>query len=207
MSEKIAVTFKGKTDLSPLAEADTMMVFEKRKNDWVPRKEIPYHIDLSTNLQEIRNQARNLITKLDDCKIIVSQSITGLVYNVFDRMGFHIFEVAAFRPAIFDDILADIHHNTEKIQRNEAIPTTPIETVDGIFFLDLIQLQINRPDISSKKALQPFLNSTPFIKLDMLCSHLPPWLENTEYKSKFDITSKKSGSANLVTITKKICKY
>lgn len=207
MSEKIAITFKGKTDLAPLVQADTMMVFEKRKNDWVPRKEIPYQIDLSTNLQEIRNQARNLITKLDDCKIIVSQSITGLVYNVFDRMGFHIFEVAAFQPAIFDNILADIHHNTENIQHNEAIPTTPIETVDGIFFLDLIQLQINRPDISSKKALQPFLNSTPFIKLDMLCSHLPPWLENTEYKSKFDITSKKSGSATLVTITKKICKY
>lgn len=207
MSEKIAISFKGKTELAPLAEANTMMVFEKRKNDWVPRKEIPYHIDLSTNLQEIRNQARNLITKLDDCKIIVSQSITGLVYNVFDRMGFHIFEVAAFQPAMFDEILTDIHHNTENIQRNEAIPTTPIETVDGIFFLDLIQLQINRPDISSKKALQPFLNSTPFIKLDILCSHLPPWLENTEYKNKFDITNKKSGSANLVTITKKICKY
>jgi Fe-only nitrogenase accessory protein AnfO len=207
MAEKIAVTFKGKSDLAPLAEADTLMVFEKRKNAWIARKEIPYQIDLSTNLQEIRNQVRNLITKLDDCTIIVSESITGLVYNVFDRMGFHIFEVPAFQATILDDILMDIANNTESIERNESIPTAPIETIDGIYFLDLIQLQTNRPDVSSKKALQPFLHNTPFIKLDMLCSHLPPWLENTEYKSDFDIVNKKSGSAVLVTITKKICKY
>jgi len=207
MAEKIAVTFKGKSDLAPLVEANTLMVFEKRENAWLARKEIPYQIDLSTNLQEIRNQVRNLITKLDDCKIIVSQSITGLVYNVFDRMGFHIFETVFFQPSLFDDILIDIQQHTEEIERNEAIPTTPIETVDGIFFLDLIRLQINHPDVSSKKALQPFLHNMPFIKLDMLCSHLPPWLENTEYKNTFDIVSKKSGSAMLVTITKKICKY
>jgi len=207
MAEKIAVTFRGKNDFVSLAQADTLMVFEKRKNTWTPRKEIPYQINLSTNLQEIRNQVRNLITKLDDCKIIVSQSITGLVYNVFDRMGFYIFEVPAFQTTILDEILTDINNNMESIERNEAIPTTPIETVDGIYFLDLIQLQTNRPDISSKKALQPFLHNTPFIKLDMLCSHLPPWLENTEYKNDFDIVSKKSGSAVLVTITKKICKY
>ena len=207
MAEKIAVTFKGKSDLAPLVEANTLMVFEKRENAWLARKEIPYQIDLSANLQEIRNQVRNLITKLDDCKIIVSQSITGLVYNVFDRMGFQIFETVFFQPSLFDDILIDIQQHTEEIERNEAIPTTPIETVDGIFFLDLIRLQINHPDVSSKKALQPFLHNTPFIKLDMLCSHLPPWLENTEYKNTFDIVSKKSGSAILVTITKKICKY
>ncbi|MDF2564776.1 MAG: Fe-only nitrogenase accessory protein AnfO [Massilibacillus sp.] len=206
MAEKIAVTFKGKNDLANLTQADTLMVFEKRDTDWIARKEIPYQIDLSTNLQEIRNQVRNLITKLDDCNIIVSQSITGLVYNVFDRMGFHIFEVPTFQKTVLNDILMDINNNTENIERNEAIPTTPIETVDGIYFLDLIQLQANRPDISSKKALQPFLHNTPFIKLDMLCSHLPPWLENTEYKSAFDIVNKKSGSAMLVTITKKICK-
>lgn len=206
MAEKIAVTFKGQTDLAKLSEANTLIVFEKRKNDWIARKQIPYQIDLSTNLQDIRNQVRNLITKLDDCKIIVSQSITGLAYNVFDRMGFHIFEIPSFQTTILNEILMDINNNTENIKRDEAIPTTPIETVDGIYFLDLIQLLENRPDISSKKALQPFLHNTPFVKLDVLCSHLPPWLETFEYTNQFDIIRKKRGAAILVTITKKICK-
>ena len=43
--------------------------------------------------------------------------------------------------------------------------------------INLMEVQAAHPDITSKKALRPFLASTPFVELEIICGHMPPWLE------------------------------
>lgn len=201
---KIAVTCKGSALFSTFADCDTCIIYEKENNNWKARKQFTIQITAKTNPETFRNEIRTIIAKLDDCKIIVSQSLTGLAYHIFDRMGFYIFETAELAPDTFDQILHDIDKNTQELTTQE-MPTKPMKTDEGIYFLDFIQLQQVHPEISSKRALQPFLQSTPFIKLDILCSHLPPWLESPDYKNRYDIFKKKRNNAMLISISPKSC--
>ena len=205
MLDKIAVTVNAIKHFTALGETTIILLYQKQDDTWQLRKEIPVQFNFKSNLEDLRNQIRNLITKLEDCKIILSPSINGLPFHIFDRMGFHIFEMTDFTPQDFDEIVADVYRSEHENSEQSDTALGPVKTVDGIYFLDLIQLQTTHPDISSKRALQPFLKNTPFIKLDFICSHLPPWLDTIEFKSQYDITTKKNRDTCLVTVSHKIC--
>jgi len=108
MNSEIAVICKNKNTLCPINEMDTIIVFEKQCTGlWQERKIFPFNISHEKNMSELRNEIRNLITKLADCRIIAGLSIGGLAYNVFDRLGFRIFEINSLDSSTFDQLLID----------------------------------------------------------------------------------------------------
>jgi Fe-only nitrogenase accessory protein AnfO len=205
MNCEIAVICKNKNTLCQLNEMDTIIVFEKGSNGiWQERKVFPFKINQEKNLSELRNEIRNLITKLSDCRIIAGLSIAGLAYNVFDRLGFRIFEIKTIDSDLFDELLADAVNDLPPAPENIVeTPTKPQRLSAGSYYLDLIELQINHPEISSKKALQPLLRQADFEKIDVLCSHLPLWLSSPEYKNILLIHQKKYGANILVSLRRK----
>ena len=101
--------------------------------------------------------------------------------------SFAIFEIESLDAAMLDKIVNDLYNNLHNINAGAAVPTSPVETANGIYYLDLIKLQNAHPDISSKKALRAFIDNSPFIRLDLVCSHIPAWLKSPEYEKKLDI--------------------
>ncbi|WP_196594000.1 Fe-only nitrogenase accessory AnfO family protein [Pectinatus sottacetonis] len=207
MNKKIAVTCDENNTLTDFIGLSHIIIFENDNNDWYIRKRFPFNFTNIKTTQEIRDYTRNLILKLDDCQIIASMSINGLIYNVFDRMKFAIFEIDKLDKNMLNKIITDIYKSLHQINSNVSVPTVPVETTDGIYYLDLIKLQKAYPDISSKKALRKFIDTTPFMRLDLVCSHIPAWLKTSEYDSKLEISTKKSGSSLLASINKKCADY
>jgi hypothetical protein len=94
-------------------------------------------------------------------------------------MGFTIFETDNISDTLFDEIILEIEESTEKKAPAIETPTSPAQTDNaGIYFLDLINLQLQHPEISSKKALKSFIQTTDFDKLEIICCHVPPWFDN-----------------------------
>ncbi|MDQ0202920.1 Fe-only nitrogenase accessory AnfO family protein [Pectinatus haikarae] len=203
MNKKIAVTCDKDNQLTDFASLSHIIIFENNGTAWKIRKRFPFNFSSIKTAQEIRDYTRNLILKLDDCKIIASRSINGLIYNVFDRMRFAIFEIDSLDDNMLDKIITDIYNSLHDVNNNVPVATAPVETTGGIYYLDLIKLQNAHPDISSKKALRAFIDNSPFIRLDLVCSHIPAWLKSPEYEKKLDITTRNSGSSLLVSISKK----
>ena len=79
----------------------------------------------------------------------------------------------------------------------------PVQTqTPGVYFLNLLELQKECPEISSKKALASFLSDTPFLELHLVCAHIPPWLiADSAHEKKI----KKEEGGLYVTITKSQC--
>ena len=102
-------------------------------------------------------------------------------------------------------MIKDIEESDEKRRRKEEMihNAGPVETqTPGIYFLDLGQLQTECPEVSSKKALLPFLSNTPFLELQLVCAHIPPWLETDDsYEKK---VRNVNGKVH-ITITRKQC--
>lgn len=206
MDNSIAAIMQDSVLSTSFIKGTHIFIYTKHDSKWSITKEIPIEIDFSAGMGILRDQVRDLIGKLDDCKIIAGQELQGLPYSVFDRMGFHIFNITDLSDEVLDGILSDIAAGDElERMRKEIIEKAkPAETSEsGIYYLDLIALQEECPEISSKKALQAFFKETPFLELDLVCSHLPPWINECGYEIA---TTAYQGDKIKAKITNKFCK-
>ena len=204
MSEQIAILCHNRQPAT-LHEADTILIFElDPAGSWLERKAFPFHLTSTPKMDALRDQIRDLITRLGTCRIIAGQAINGLAYHVLDRMRLAIFEIRQIDTATLNQILQDVQQAAPP-DTAEDMPRHPVCTGDGIYYLDFIRLQKLHPEISSKKALQSFLQHSPFIKLNILCSHVPLWLKNAEYKQAYTQRTKKYGDSLLLSLSPKTC--
>ena len=199
-----AFTYRG--ELASIETCTQVLIFENQNDTWHLVKQQPFKLEGSCST-EIRDGVRSLILELDNCSVVVSKSIAGIPYHVFDRMGFSVFEANLLSDELLDCIFQEIELEQKHISE-EQIATEPIpEDDEGRWFLDLIALQEKHPEISSKQALRAFIQKKSFLELTLLCTHLPPWLdvELPALHLGYAIESQKDGRL-MVTISRTLCK-
>lgn len=205
MNNYICVFLQDDDKLDSFLKSSKIVVFNK-SDAWERVKTIILPDKYSQSPSELRKQMTSIIGQLGDSKIIAGLELTGIPYRVFDSFEFSIFSISELNDEVLDGIISDIKNaNIKEYMKNEIINNAkPVKTqVPGVYSLDLITLQTECPEISSKKALKDFFCNTPFIELQLLCNHIPPWLENGDY----DITSyKDKGEKIMAIIRKKLCK-
>lgn len=177
----VMAVFCDDTDQITRFNTMTNLVFYTKKDSvWNQSGKIPLIPDLTGGMAAIRENVTQIIDAFGDCRIIITQSLTGIPYQIFDKAGFIICESADFDPDLLNAIQADLVRlakDTETV--TPPVSKSPVTADDsGHFFLDLNQVQMHYPDLSSKMALLPFLRDTPFYALEVVCSHIPPWFEN-----------------------------
>ena len=205
MTEKIALTVDDSGRLCTFNQSTALSIMSKVEAEW--QKGILLPLDLNVgSINELRMKLQAVIDSVPDCKILLSAGIAGIPYYVFDKMGFSIFEAACVSDNLLNQITSDVAHNKEDLASESLISRTPLEITDGCYYLDYLLLESKSPEITTKKALLPFFDSTPFLSLTVRLSHLPPWLEFGEYANKYEITSKTSDNGLLLTIKQKVCR-
>lgn len=153
----------------------------------------------------IRQQTMKIQESVPECRIAAFGEISGIPYSAFDMAGYQIFQIQDAEEETIKGIFADIR---ELEQANEAAKeqlkqAVPVETASpGVFFLDLLKIQNEHPEISSKKILLPFFEQTPFMELKLICGHVPPWLLRDE---RFAIQSEQTDQGFTALITHQQC--
>ncbi|QCC85373.1 hypothetical protein DDIC_05685 [Desulfovibrio desulfuricans] len=142
---------------------------------WHAAESVPFSLEGCDTLAKMRDKLRQLASLLPADSAIAGASISGVAYNELSRMGFCLCELDAFTPDILDALASEI---LASAQGEAEVPTAPTPTdAPGVYSINLMEVQAAHPDITSKKALRPFLASTPFVELKIICGHMPPWLE------------------------------
>ena len=143
---------------------------------WHACDPVPFSLEGCETLPQMRNRLRELAQLLPAEAAIAGASISGLAYNELSRMGFCLCELDHFSPDILDALASEI---LTSAQGEVQVPTAPTPTdMPGVYSINLMEVQAAHPDITSKKALRPFLATTPFVELEIICGHMPPWLED-----------------------------
>ncbi|MDR2420763.1 MAG: hypothetical protein LBD49_01480 [Oscillospiraceae bacterium] len=174
-----------------VSDGTRALVYELAGGRWETRESIEYSPDFKS-AGVLRDSLRSLISRLGDCRIVAAREMPGIAYHVFDRMGFAIFEIGEISDGVLSGILADVGERATEAGKEEKPPAFPVpKNGEGRYFIDLIELQASRPEVSSKMALRGFLK-TRFEELEIICSHEPPWLE-AELDKKLTLTREEAG--------------
>ncbi len=151
----------------------------------------------------VRTKVNELIAGLGDCKAVAFGSISGIPYSAFDMAGFCIFQLTDNSRESIEGLLEELGQFKKEQSKVSQAKAVPEETgVEGVYRFDLIGAQEKNPELSSKKALIPFFESTPFVELKIICTHIPPWLEKDE---RFLVRTEKTAAGQLAVITHRQC--
>lgn len=182
MEKKIAVILDENEEISAFQIAKKLILYSCPANIWVQEKTVDLDGLYSGGMAEIRNKVGNLLEEIGDCKIIAGKNITGFIYNILDGAGVIISEMDNFEEDDLEKLYRQIEKELRLIEAETeeilAIPTTPIETeVKGNYFFDFSLLKKVAEGHSSKNTILPFLNTTEFNNLEIVCDHVMPWFE------------------------------
>jgi len=202
---RIAVFTNAKKEICDFFDAELFLIFERTGDGkWKAVSETGFEKIVPSNPALTRKNTQELLPLIKDCKILAGGALVGIPFSVFDMAGLHIFEIGAINDELFDGIIEDLRNADAAAAEKEKIikDAKPVETsTPGVYFLDLIALQKECPEVTSKKAMMDFLRDTPLVELRLVCKHIPPWIENSGLYN-VQTTGEKNGEVQAV-ITKK----
>jgi hypothetical protein len=204
MMSRIAVFTDKDSQICEFFDAGQFIIFEHDGTGWKTIKKVNFQKIIPSNPAMTRKSTEALLPLIEGCDVLAGGTLVGIPFTVFDRAGLDVFEIGAINDEIFNGIIEDLHNAEAVLVAKEKIirEAKPVETsTPGVYFLDLIALQKECPEVTSKKAMMDFLKDTPFLELRLVCKHIPPWIENAG-QYNVQVTSDKDGEVQAV-ITRK----
>jgi len=182
---EIAVFLDEKKEISSFTEAKCVKIFTREEDSWKVKKEISVERTSSgKGIKEVREEYMNLAKQMDDCKIVIINKAFGIPYSVFYAEDFSVWELEGNPLNFLDDIIIKEKDEEEREDNEEEIAK---KLGEGYFLIDLMELEILKPEMTSKKAIIPYLEKEEVKKIEIHCCHVPPWLEKEKDKGKITL--------------------
>ncbi len=154
-----------------------VVVYKRCGSSFTVEREMKIALNRSNGLAELRSKTDELLQFLGPCKIFVAKSASGAVYFELEKAGCSVWEVSG-RPDEFLDSVLQGEEEAESAAAAEAVEIpVPVEVSPGRFFISIKEVQGKAPFLSSKQVLQEFICRAGFNALEVVCDHVPPWIE------------------------------
>lgn len=178
MCKLIAVATDKEGKPCDLNKPCNVQLYENTLQGWQMCREYLYAPNQDDAPPTLRDKVKELVVKLGECRVVAAKAATGIAYHCLDRAGFSVFEITSLSREVLDGIAQDVQASRLEEKPSEQVLVAPWQSgEEGMYVFDLVALQRVHPEVSSKKALMNFFDTTPFATLTLFCSHLPPWIE------------------------------
>lgn len=186
-----------------LSRPGKVVVYKRSGCSFAADREMELALDRSRGLAELRSNVGELLRFLGPCTIFVARSASGAAYFELEKAGCSVWEVPG-RP---DEFLDSVLKGEEEVRagapaRAVEIPA-PIERSPGSFFISIKEVQGKLPGFSSKQILEQFIRRGDFCVLELVCDHVPPWIEMEAERRGFAMEVEQRGKNEInVRLTK-----
>ncbi|OEH84643.1 hypothetical protein BHU72_09110 [Desulfuribacillus stibiiarsenatis] len=212
MAKIIASFVNESREILPLNENGEVVVFKKEMGHWSLIRSKRFDMREVKNIRELRSEMGNIISFLDDCKTFIGNSITGVPFFELEKAEIDSWEFEGkaeeFLDYVYQKDLLEVEEALlqSKEKEDELASLQPIDLGNGIFEVVLSKVQGTNLGITSKQLLIPVLSKGAFYQLNVICNHVPPWLEAELIKHNFTSNIEKINDKELkLTIAKKVC--
>jgi Fe-only nitrogenase accessory protein AnfO len=178
----------------PLNEPGTVIIYRRVRNSWQKDREMVFAIDPSQGLRELRKKVDELKVLLSECRVFVAKSASGAIYFELEKARFSVWEIDGTPDEFLDSVWRE--EKTGQAVANLLVDTgipSPTETTPGHFVISIKDIQEKHPEISSKQLLQEFVRKGYFDELEVLCDHIPPWIEIDAHRRGYAIATEQIG--------------
>jgi Fe-only nitrogenase accessory protein AnfO len=201
---EIAAFIGGDRRTIPLNEPGIITVYRRERGNWVKARETAFALDPAGGLRELRNNVSSLLAFLGDCRVLVAKSASGALYFELEKARCSVWEIAGAPVEFLDEVWRDEKESqaAEPLPAGADIPS-PLELSPGKFYLSIREIQGKRPEVSSKQVLQHFVQQGRFAELEIICDHVPPWIEMEADRRGYNLSSERIGQNEMKVLIRK----
>lgn len=176
---KIAVLVGTDGKLASIQEPGALQVYHKGNGQWKMVRSMDFSLPGLKGVPAMREYMKETLDFLQDCRILSGSSVNGLPFFELEKAGFTIWELDGTPLEVLDKIMTsetEIELNSP-LEAYEIVKPEPKEISPGCYSLSLKAIQNCNGAVTSKQVLIPLLSNMPFQELEIICDHVPPWLE------------------------------
>lgn len=206
MPKEIAVYVNNKGETVSLYDQGNLRIYNRSQGKWALLREKEFFLRDSFVMRDLRNRMGEVVTFLDSCKTFVGLAVTGIPYFELEKAGCSVWEFQG-DPLNFLDYVLEKEEAEEQSSQKDRVVLTPVETFPGCFRISLKDIQEGNTGLTSKQVLMPFVRSGKFYQLEVICNHIPPWLEGEIQLGNLESRSEVIGKNEIkLVINKKTCR-
>ena len=176
MIPKIAVMLGNDGGTTTLTGPGDVIVYSKVHCSWEPVGNMPFSLDQSHGLAQIRKRMGDLVTFLGDCKILVSRAASGAIFFELEKAACTVWEISGKPEEFLDEVWREEESQECHLSGETIDIPVPVEIAPGVYYVSIKDIQGKRPEISSKQMLQKFIRKGEYQKIEVICDHVPPWI-------------------------------
>lgn len=203
MAREIAVFLGDDGTTAALEEPGKILIYRRNQGKWQAAGDLSFCLDHSGGMPAVRRQLTAMIAALGSCRVFVARTVTGLLYKELEQAGFSIWEFSG-RPGEFLEYVLVQEELTARQPVVKLVTPAVVETGPGCYQVSLKDIQQSGSGLTSKQILQPLLNKS-FYMVEVLCNHIPPWLEAEWTCGRLDCRAEKVAEGVRLTIRKQNC--
>ena len=191
---EIAVIMGSDGRTVPISEPGTVVVYRRARGTWLAERNLAFSLEPDSGLAGLRMRTGELIAFLGTCRTLVAQSASGALFFGLEKAGFSVYEIAGNPPEFLNSVWQDAKDEQEArapLPAGADIPA-PLEIAPGKYYISIRGIQGNRPEVSSKQVLRPFVQHGGFAELEILCDHVPPWIDADAAQQGYLLTSERT---------------
>ncbi|MDD1691398.1 MAG: nitrogenase [Methanoregula sp.] len=199
---EIAVMMGSDGRTIPLSEPGTVVVYRRERRTWLMERRFPFSLEADAGLAGLRKQTGELIAFLGECRTLVARSASGALFFGLEKAGCQVYEIAGTPLEFLDTVWQEAKEGQEAkapVLAGADIPA-PLEISPGKYYISIREIQGKRPEMSSKQVLRPFVQHGAFTELEIVCDHVPPWIEVEAERLGYQLVSERMAQ-NEVKVT------
>ncbi len=201
MAKEIAVLTDAAGQLAPWTAGGSLTVFRRENGVWRERDACSVGLDASGGLSGLRRQMAGVIEMLGGCDIVLAAAVTGVPYFELEKADVAIWEMqGAFEKELLETVLqeAALAEQARRQVQPAAVPV-PEHLGNGHYRISIKEVQENG-GATSKQVLQGFLQKGCYEQVDIICAHVPPWLEGEFAGGALAGTVEKTANGTRLTV-------
>lgn len=177
---QIAVFYDADGNLAAPPLAREVVIYVRDNGDWSEDRRHAFALPRDAGLAELREEVHGLADSLENCRIMVGLEDNGAPYGILDKLGFYIcmmdkFDLRALE-GVRDGVLAALQAPAPSCRGSRPAVSRPREIAPARYFLDMVEAKETDPMFTAREAILVFVETTPFIQLQIKCEHEPRWL-------------------------------
>lgn len=207
MAKEIAVHTGAGGETAAINSPGKVVVYCKRMGIWGVERTTAFSLAQEKGLREMRKQMAELVNGLGDCKIFVARAITGVPYYELEKAGCSIWEFDGKPEVFLDHILAkEEEADAEAHTAVSFVPPVPEHMGSGCYHISIKEIQESETGFTTKQVLLPLLRKMDFYQLNIVCNHVPPWLEAETMTGGLILSTEKIAPGEMrATLRKAVC--
>lgn len=183
----------------------TVTVYRRNQDSWESVRSKAVRLDKTQGLAGLRRSMQEIIEFIGESTVFAAAGVAGIPYFALEKAGLTVWEMEGSPPEIFEYIL-DKEEEQAQAENIKKSSTPDLKDLGGgRYTVNLIETQQNHTGATSKQILQPFFRKGTFYELEVICSHIPPWLEVELLQAGLICEAETLGESIKLTIRKQPC--